>query len=712
MEVDEGRDFTELVELANVLQDFRTGELNDPGSRDIFEVVKEFRAVAGGKALNFVPDDVEKRSGAFVNWDLEAKLWHLIEVLVNYRTADVDLENENPAAKMYHKRFLEDNRSLYEVWLIIVWIQANARFPDKPDNLGTTKWSHSFLAGDLKSCDSDFPLRDTSCVLDSRDKQADHSFFKYAYELIVAGKMDEARKECEYSDNLTLALILCGVDNHPESDADSPKTTDLYRQRTLWRRAVYSLSTNEDLDVYERAIYSYLCGEIGQTTENIKMEWDTELLLHLNHSWQTALEDHLINENLVDTEEMILPMDGQYLSLQSTLDIVSKRHPHDSEHPLRVLMGAVMLDKVPAVVKSSVTMLVDAIKGFDLANDMAEEPYLLRVVTHLAIVMDVVYPGSIEEQDKSRLITAYVTILSFYELNDIIPIYISFLKESEALDAYSFFLSNLTEASARKKQLELCRLLHLPVANILRRTTQRVFDDTENAYAPGARVDVHSPIDATDKKLISAAEWLIEGHISVDALSSLVVLSRRFLLNGRINSLRYLYGRQDLDNLIKDYEIDTIKEADNERTIVNEIENYRALIQVFNRFEQWQKISNEKKSDTNLPNLLTSFRDISSFVHKVIKTFLVDLSEASTSQDQEVIYEIRALYTPHLVIELHRAFISASEALKVASFITEALALANIVANETDRIYLLFQSCGRLEEYLQLIARTATMIKA
>ncbi|SCU96902.1 LAFA_0G08724g1_1 [Lachancea sp. 'fantastica'] len=711
MEIDERRDFTELTELATVLKDFKISELNDPGSRDIFDVVKEFRAVAGDKALQLALDDIEEQSSTFVNWNLEAKLWHLIELLVNYRTADLDLEKEDSAATIYHRRCMEDNRSLYEIWLIIVWIQANVKVPDRPDDLGSSKWSNSFIAGDLKSCDSDFPLRDTNCMLDSRDKQSDHSFFRYAYELIVAGKMDEARKECEYTDNFTLALILCGVDNEAESDVDNPETAELYRQKTLWRRTVYSLSLNEDLDVYERAIYSYLCGEAGQTAENLKMTWDTELLLYLNHSWQTALENQLVNENLVDTKEMILPMDDQYLSLQSTLDVVSKRHPSDSEHPLRVLMGAVMLDRVPSVIKSSVTMLIDAIKGLDPVNDMVEEPYLLRVVTHLAIVMDAIYPGSIEEQDKSRLITAYVTVLSFHELNESIPIYISFLKEPEALEAYSFFLSNLTEANARKKQLELCRLLHLPVGNILRRTAQRVFEDTENSYGPGARVDVYLPIDATDKRLIAAAEWLIEGHISVDALDSLVVISRRFLLNGRINSLKYLYERHDLDNLMKNYEIDTIKDSDNANTAIIEIEHYRCLIQVFKRFEHWQKVSQEKQSNTNLANLLTSFRDISSYVHKIIKTFLVDLSETSDSQDLETFFEIRALYTPYMVIELHRAFVTASESLKVASFVTEALALANVVANETDRIYLLFQSSGRLEEYLQLIAKTATMVK-
>ncbi|SCV04188.1 LANO_0G08702g1_1 [Lachancea nothofagi CBS 11611] len=709
-----------LVKFANVLKEFEISELTDPGSKDVFDVVKDFRSVAGEGALELVTTNTSTTNRLFENWDLEAKLWHLIELLVNYRCSDISLEGDNSqiqsADSIYRKSLLENDRSLYELWLIIVWIQSNIKIPERPEKLGSSKWSNSFISGDLKSSDLDYPLRDPSCNIDAEDKQLDRSFYKYAYELILAGNMDEARKECEYTDNLTLALILCGTDNDIDLDdksltADNSKTQGTVQRKALWRRAVYSMSMNEDLDEYERAIYSYLAGDVEKAPSTVKSDWDVELLRYLNQSWQITLENHMLKDNLVDTNELIVPMENEPLPLQAILDTVSRKHIRESEHPLRVLMGAVMLDKVPMVVKSSVTMLVDAIKGLDSGNDMVEEPYLLRVVTHLTILIDMIYPGSIDEQDKSRLITAYVTILSLYDLNDVIPVYISFLSESEVLEAYSFFLSKLGDTGARQKQLELCRVLHMPTANILRRTTQRVFDETENYYASSSGVSVHSEVDETDKRLITGAEWLIEGRLYVDALDSLVVISRRFLINGKINSLRYVFEKEDLANIIKNYELDTIADSDKQSTAVAEIYQYQSLINVFKQFEQWKQLSTDSSTESSIPQLLKSFRNISGYVYKVIKSFLMELSEEASVKDQDVLHEIRTLYIPHMVIELHGALVAAAEKLKVVSFISEALALASLVANETDRIYLLFQSSGRLEEYLQTIARTATLAR-
>lgn len=95
----------------------------------------------------------------------------------------------------------------------------------------------------------------------------------------------------------------------------------------------------------------------------------------------------------------------------------------------------------------------------------------------------------------------------------------------------------------------------------------------------------------------------------------------------------------------------------------------------------------------------------------MIKTFLVDLTSSNfaDSADYEILYEIRALYTPFLLMELHKKLVEAAKLLKIPKFISEALAFTSLVANENDKIYLLFQSSGKLKEYLDLVARTATL---
>ncbi|CAI4315806.1 AEL_collapsed_G0007630.mRNA.1.CDS.1 [Saccharomyces cerevisiae] len=60
-------------------------------------------------------------------------------------------------------------------------------------------------------------------------------------------------------------------------------------------------------------------------------------------------------------------------------------------------------------------------------------------------------------------------------------------------------------------------------------------------------------------------------------------------------------------------------------------------------------------------------------------------------------------------MELHKKLVEAAKLLKIPKFISEALAFTSLVANENDKIYLLFQSSGKLKEYLDLVARTATL---
>ncbi|CAR24169.1 Nup84p [Lachancea thermotolerans CBS 6340] len=717
MEVDTIDSYEALVKFANVLKDFRVGVLNDPGSRDAFDVVKDFRSIAGEGALDIARTDSSERGGVFENWELEAKLWHLIELLVNFRTADLnideDIEQLEDDSLGFTKSLLKKDRSLYEIWLIMLWIQSNISVPARPDGIAGSKWSHSFMSGELKSCDLDYPLRESDCKIDNRDKQSDHAFYKYIYELLLAGRYDDARKECELSDNTTLALILCGLDNYVGFSVGEPANDDLQPQenikgKALWRRAVHSLSLQQELDEYERAIYSYLAGDVF---EGIDTNWDIDLLLYLNQALQISLENHLLEDKLVDSKEIILPMASDPVPLQSVLDIIARKHVAEGEHPIRVLMGAVILDKIPTVVKSSTAMLLDVVKGKDASNDMVEEPYLLRVVTHLVILMDFICPGLINEQDKSKLITAYVTILSLYQLYNEIPVYISFLDDSEALEAYSFFLSNLTNAAARKKQLDLCNILKIPTANILRRTTQRVFDDTEGSYNPTAGIIVDNTVDEIDKRVVASVEWLTEGKLYVDAINAIIVLSRRFLINGKIRSLSYLYETHDIDNVIKNFEMDTISDPNSCKAAVDEIKQYKELIDIHEQFEQWDALLVNSQSESNLPHLLKKFKQLCSNVYRFSKSFLIELSESPGIAGSDVIYEIRALYTPHLIVKLHNSLVTASRELKIESFINEALSLANLVANETDRIYLLFQSSGRLQEYLQLIAKTATFVK-
>lgn len=721
MDIDQVDSNQVILSFANVLKDYQVTNLKSNASQDPFTIVREFRSIVGETALQLANVASNEDRANYENWELEAKLWHLIDLLESYRTADEQLEKITTypynSDVVFKKELLQNNKDLYEIWLIMVWIQSNAKPPSRPNDLPSSKWSNTVTSGGLKSCDLDYPLRDNTVSIDPRDTKADHTFYRYIYQLILAGSYDEVRKECEFCDNLTLNMIICGLDDYidPQKDTQiegSFTSQQGIKKHALWRRSVYSLSLNPNLDKYEAAIYSYLAGDIPNSTEAEDRDWSVELLLYLNQIWQICIENYLTQQGRINAEELIVKMPSQPLSLQDTLNIVSSQHQFESEHPIRVLMGAVILNNVSSVIGSSVEMLLDVVKGIETNNDLFDEPYLLRIVTHLAIFIDMICPNTIDEADKSRLITAYVTILSLYELYETVPVYISFLNKQESEEAYSFFLSNLVDSDVREKQLQLSNFLQLPTANILRRTAQRIFADTEQYYNPETTITVNYDISDIDRRLMSGAEWLLEGKLYADAIDSIIALSRRFLINGKIKSLEHFFNRNDLNEIIKHHEMDKLasKSSNEEDLTILEIKQYQNLLQGFKKYEEWKKSSSLFNSQSNLPTLVKQFKEFSNGIYQLIKDFLVYLSEDERVQDKEALFEIRALYTPYLVIELHKSLVSASESLKISSFINEALNLTNLVANETDKIYLLFQSSGRLKEYLQLIARSATLL--
>ncbi|CAI1896957.1 hypothetical protein SEUBUCD650_0D01300 [Saccharomyces eubayanus] len=715
----------QFTKFSDTLEEFKIEQNNEQNTIDPFDIIREFRSTAGKFALDSANSTDQGNSISSKDWELEARFWHLVELLLVFRNADLDLNATNlhpyNSRALFEKKLMQDNLQLYQIWIVMVWLKENAHMEERPQDIPTSKWSNSIISGGLKSCDLDYPLRESSNVLDVKDKEEDHIFFKYIYELILAGATDEALEEAKLADNITICMILCGIQEYLNPVIDTEIAGEFDRQQgikrhSLWRRTVYSLSQQPNLDPYERAIYSYLSGDIPNEEVMQYSDWESDLHLYLNQILQIEIENYLLESGQISSDELIIPLPSHALTVQEVLNKVASRHPSESEHPIRVLMASVILDSLPSVIHSSVEMLLDVVKGTETRNDIIDEPYLLRIVTHLAIFLDIINPGSVEVVDKSKLITTYTSLLKLQGLYEIIPIYATFLTESDCLEAYSFILSSLEDSQVRQKQIEIMNFLKLPASNILRRTTQRVFDETEQEYSPSNEISISFDINDIDMHLIYGVEWLIEGKLYVDSVHSIIALSRRFLLNGRVKALEQFMDRNNLGEIYKNYELEKMAEDisknENQDQLMKEILQYEHLIRGIKEYEEWQKSVNLLNSESNIPSLIEKLQGFSNDTFELIKVFLVDLtsSDLTNSTDHEILYEIRALYTPFLIMELHKKLVEAAELLKIPKFISEALAFTSLVANENDKIYLLFQSSGKLKDYLDLVARTATLL--
>ncbi|KAL3228932.1 Nucleoporin NUP84 [Nakaseomyces bracarensis] len=705
------------VRFADALKNYQIEELDQKLDADPLDVCREFRSIAGEYALHESQKGNVKTSK---DWELEASYWNLFNLMTTFRSSTIEKRhqlNSYNSRAAYEKELLQNNKGLYELWITLVWLQDNLLPLERPNDLPTTKWTNTILNQGLKSQDVDYPLREKSVSIDPKDKEQDHVFFKYIFGLLLRGQLEEALKECSLSGNIALGMIICGLQEYVNPNIDVHLKNEFEKQQgikkhSLWRRTVYTMSQNMSLDLYERAIYSFLSGTLPDDTLLRESQWEELLLIYINQKLQTEIENHMIKGGFVNADELEVFIPASVLSLQTILDLISEMRPTESANPLRSLIASIILGTTNSIIHSSVELLLDAIKG--KTNEMVEEPFLLRVVTLTTILLQLTESGEVDEYDKSKLITSYVSVLKLHQLFDSIPVFMTFLSHEDMLEAYSFVLSTIDNSLQKRSQIEIMNLLQLPSSNIIKRLTQRVFDETEQEYKPSEYTAITFETNEIDLHLINSVEWLIEGKIYFDSMTSIVALSRRFLLNGRIKSLELFFNRNDLTGIINHFELVKVITDENDSQIKflrKELSQYENLVQGFIEYENWQKSVNLLNSESNIPSLIEKFQSFSNDIDVLIRSFLVELGEDESFNERDLIYEIRVLYIPYLIMELHKKLVEASKLLKIPKFISQALEMTNFVANESGKIYHLFQEGGQLKDYLELVAQTAILLE-
>lgn len=695
-----------LTEFGAALKRYK--QKGNSESFDDFSIVQDFRSIAAKKARDSL--DVGADESTFEDWDLEVKLWDLVEKLLRYRYSEKQTEISakpfNSDIVFEQQMFLSDS-TLYELWILIDWLQSNGPGVDRPSNISTTKWLNTQLANSIENFDSDAPIR-LGKSIEPQDQEQDNVFYKYIFDLLVAGKFTDAASECESTNNWTLRMILAGVNNYLDPVIDKEvsdrmdETTQGIKKKALWRRTVYLLSKNDQLPKYERAIYGYLAGDLSPL--EVSTSYESDLLIYFNHIMLNEMEEKLISSGRVPKSDLLTTFPKTNLTVQKVMNTLEATRPEESEHELRILMGSVINQRLPTILNAAVQK-IDAIMTQETSsNAIMDESYLLRAVVHLSIFISIIDPQLIPVSTRSNLITTYVLILRLYGTYDLIPLYASFLPEDQIREVYSMFLVDLFESDARPKQLELSRAYNLPLENILKKTVELAFNTTEPFYRIKSGVSLLDKIQDEDMKLIRSVEWFIEAKMYSDAIHSSIALFRRFLLTGRAKAAQEFATRNSISSLLKNYDVESMgvmvdqEVSEHER---EELMQYSSLVTAFNAIDQWQK----KAESASTYAFMTTITSVTTTLKDTIATLFLELSE--TEYEKALIHDLRSLYIPFLIIQLHNIYVSGGS--KSNAFFTDALELTNVVASESTKYYQLFQNCDRLKEYLRLVAQCSAL---
>lgn len=755
------------AQFAKVLENYQlSGAAASP-----FDVIQNFISISAERALAINqehPNELQE----FESWDLETKLWHLVNILYSYRLSPPsDVASQPQYASYASKRdaYLKNNPKVQELVLILQWLQENS--PDVVvtlEPIQELKWTSTKVAienralaslastnqADLvEHLDSDAPLRSNGKIT-NQDTHKDDTNFAVIYDLLLSGRNQEAIDYAAKSGNFTLSIILIGafqdfidpvIDDVGDSSMDLDEDESIVvsepsgiKHKYLWYQTVAKLAKDPRISPNEALIYTYLSG--SDISRNIKESttWETHMLLYVNQLLNFHLRGLLKSSSKSSSDldpsipSITFPVpqhqdvNSILNTLQSSTSITAK-----SKNPFRVIMGSVIIDQL-------ILFLHNSFKSTD--SHIVDDKHILRVLAHLAVVSVTL---GIDEGSKAptKIITKYISKLSESGLDDLVPIYLSFIPdEKDVRECYSIFLTTIVDSEKRNRQLDILRKLGISafnengtpfssttedvgdqyeskIHNVLKRTVERVMTDTLAHYEPLQDIQLNSDeIDDVDRKLSQSVEWFYENQMYEDGIIATRTIFQRFLQTGRLRAIKEFARGKNFKALLKSYdstiqlqsieggEVPTsVTDADKE-----ELLQYDKFGQCLNYLDEWKEFISSKNDNFWMSkDVENSIEKITLNLRAFILSWLQDAIKHCADDGRVQMYrEMRSLYVPYMLIELLQVLQQCR--IRDWKYMQQALSLVNEVANDRDNDFLhCFISCGRISEFVSLAGEVA-----
>lgn len=243
-------------------------------------------------------------------WQLEHQTWELFGNLSSHRHNGDVKPQEMPKDLAYtsnvrFKEFLLETDAKFMEWsLILQWLQKYA--PSPTDELeeehsryrsgwmytkeslksqkrmggkrlpSLTAGSNLFFADKVEKknliteLDPDAPSRQQK-QLEAEDEEAERNFMKLIWKFIRKGDVQSAQMACTDFGELWRAASLSGGEEawdpsidgaRFDIDDDEDMSVKGNRRRELWRRMCYAIARKSGGDVWEKAVYGALCGDV------------------------------------------------------------------------------------------------------------------------------------------------------------------------------------------------------------------------------------------------------------------------------------------------------------------------------------------------------------------------------------------------------------------------------------------------------------------
>ncbi|KAI9597817.1 nuclear pore protein 84/107 [Syncephalis fuscata] len=578
------------------------------------------------------------------------------------------------------------------------------------------------------------------------DAPSHQEFDKYLmrtlYEYLRRGQVNQAMDLCRKSDQSWRAASISGSTMYSDDslvdrgDQDEEMLPPTKRQkgpqgnprRLLWKSMCRQLSKNMDADIYERAMYALLVGEV-EPLLMVSQNWEDYLFAYYNAMIETELDQHLAQKR------------GKYQEMlkswtpEEIFDRLSKSDQPDirasSVEPFHYIQSLVIQDQLD-------TLAGALSSNFTELNDFDENmQHVLRFAAHWVIVMRQLKALPFDHAAGDQIVRCYVDLLIAIKKNNLVAQYCALLPESLQIHAYASFLRTLEQVSKdeRYKYLQKARDCHMNVQAITVQVVQMILEAYKSSTDASLMFSnrsvsltlIHSAVEENDQEQIRALEWLFfEPSQSKDAIIQASHLARRFLVLGKLNAVKVLLDSIPSDIRAVHSTDEVVDQTDALSVAVREISGYANLCLFEDKFAEWalftkesHAISDSKNEYDLLVKVKTLVNDMERLANQLLITewLVVDIEESqldpfspSAEQRRQECGKIRELYLTELTIQLFMILYESEEILPGS--MEKSLNLSHLVANVEYGLYTEFVRAGRMAELLELLRRAAVALSS
>ncbi|KAI6650813.1 Nuclear pore complex protein [Oopsacas minuta] len=392
----------------------------------------------------------------------------------------------------------------------------------------------------VSEMDPDAPLRQKKQLSDL-DQKDELMLSQCIWYQLRGGRIEEAQEILEKVGQPLKASIFEGgrfyhdpnYDVEPE-DVTNPAPIEGNLKRDIWKFIVWKMSEETQFNVYERATYGTLSGNLQAILPACKT-WDDWLWA----SYKVMLDVYYESEirhtphNRRGNAPKELPSIYWQQNLQPEIifaDIQAVKHENIRTYA-NSTFGLIQFH----LITSQLEELIDTICSWfenGEENDSNPGTHLLRFTTHFVIYCrHIELPVNDEKCD--TIICAYIRELTRLNYFEMIGTYTACLADiSQQVTCYSNLLQLLPNAESQKRCLDVAKDAGLNINSIIRRTVEAI--KGENIICNIQDVSNSDSLSEFDLKKIQIIDWLLydDDQLS-EALAQGLALIRLFLCRNK-----------------------------------------------------------------------------------------------------------------------------------------------------------------------------------